>query len=72
MIAERPKLQALVKGPYVLCRSNNCMYQDCLLMQGKMLVFSTIQNERFNYIFDMRNNYFFNIQNIVGKIFENF
>ena len=57
-----PKVQRVVKGPLVLCRGNNC--QDCLQMSGKMLVYLIIQNSIFYYIFDMRRNYCFNIQNI--------
>ena len=62
MIEERPKVQRVVKGSYVLCRSNN--YQNCLQMLVQILVFLIIQNSRFDYIFDMRRNFCFNIQNI--------
>ena len=56
---EGPKVQKVVKGPLVLCWSNK--YQKCL----KMLVNLIIQNLTFYYIFDMRRNYGFNIQNII-------
>ena len=61
-IVERPEVQRVVKGPLVLCGSNKC--QNCLKMSGNMLVNLMIQNSRFYYIFDIRRNYGFNIQNI--------
>ena len=58
----KPLLQRVLKGPWVLCRSNN--YQDLLKTLKNLLVYLIIQNLGFDYILDVRRNYGFNIQEI--------